>query len=158
MNSRRVSITGSAGTHLRTSLALTFIVALFAAIGCHAQVLQAGISVALPGAAHASAVPDADKENALIVTVTENGDTYLGTDPITPGELQAQIKRAVSYEPWKSVYIKADTRAAYRAVEPVLYAVHTAGARTTVLLTAPPDTPAPGTRHRRTDSTCASIR
>lgn len=145
MNSRTVSITGSSGTDLRTFLALTLIVALFAAIECHAQVLQAGISVTLPRAVHASAVPDADKEGALIVTVTETGDTYLGSDPVTPSELQAQIKRAISYEPWKAVYIKADTGAPYRAVEPVLYAVHTAGARTTVLLTAPPDTSAPGT-------------
>jgi biopolymer transport protein ExbD len=143
MNSQNALVARTAGTFLAL---LAFIFAIFVVTWCTAQNLQSGIGVNLPRTAHASAVPDADEEGALIVTVSENGDTYLGTDPITPSELQAQIKRAVAYEPRKAVYIKADTRAAYRAVESVLYALHTGGARTTVLLTAQPGASAPGIR------------
>ena len=67
-------------TKMRTLLAVALLIALFVVTRCAAQNLQAGISVNLPIVSNAAPVPDADKEDALIVTVTENGDTYLGVD------------------------------------------------------------------------------
>ena len=85
MNSQNAFVART--TKMRTLLALAFIIALFVVTRCAAQNLQAGISVNLPIVSNATPVPDADKEDALIVTVTENGDTYLGVDAITSDAL-----------------------------------------------------------------------
>ncbi len=120
MNSKNAFVART--TKMRTLLALPFLVALFVVTQCTAQNLQAGISVNLPLVSNATAVPDADKEDALIVTVTENGDTYLGVDPITPDALADKIKHAVAFRAEKKAYIKADARAQYADVEKVLSA------------------------------------
>ena len=125
MNSQNAFVARTAG--MRTFLALAFIIALFAAIHCAAQTLQAGISVNLPLVSNATPVPDADKEDALIVTVTENGDTYLGVDAITSDALADKIKHAVAFRAEKKAYIKADARAQYSDVEKALSAARKGG-------------------------------
>ena len=73
-------------------------------------------------------MPDADKEDALIVTVTENGDTYLGVDPVTPDALTDKIKHAIAFRAEKKAYIKADFRCFTTSdVEKVLSAAHKGG-------------------------------
>jgi biopolymer transport protein ExbD/biopolymer transport protein TolR len=143
MNSQNAFVART--TKMRTLLALAFISVLFATIECRAQTLQAGISVNLPLVSNAVAVPDADKEDALIVTVTENGDTYLGVDAITPDSLADKIKRAVAFRAEKKVYIKADARAHYADVEKVLSAARKGGVNAPVLLTTQREPVQPGT-------------
>ena len=98
----------------------------------------------LPIVGNATPVPDADKEDALIVTVTENGDTYLGLDAITPDALADKIKRAVAFRAEKKAYIKADARAPYADVEKVLSAARRGGVNAPVLLTAQREPVQPG--------------
>jgi biopolymer transport protein ExbD len=136
MNSQNACVARTTSIQLRPLLAIVFIFGMFAATRSTAQGLQAGISVNLPLARNATAVPGADKEDALIVTVTENGDTYLGVDPVTPDPLTDKIKHAVAFRAEKKVYIKADARSQYAEVEKVLSAVRKAGVQTPVLLTA----------------------
>lgn len=132
-------------TKMRTLLAVALLIALFVVTRCAAQNLQAGISVNLPIVSNAAPVPDADKEDALIVTVTENGDTYLGADAITSDALADKIKRAVTFRAGKKAYIKADARATYADVEKVLSAAHKGGVNAPVLLTAQREPVQPGT-------------
>jgi biopolymer transport protein ExbD len=105
----------------------------------NAQALQKGISVKLAPTSSAVAVPDADKPDALIITVTDTGKLYLGTDPITPDTLAEKLKaRAPRHT--QTLYIKADARAPYACVLKVLDAAHTAGVGGVTLLTTRPKT------------------
>jgi biopolymer transport protein TolR len=143
MNSQNVSVARTTG--MRIFLTLAFIVALFAATKCIAQNLRTGISVNLPIVGNAAAFPDADKEDALIVTVTQNGDTYLGVDAITSDALADKIKHAVAFRAEKKVYIKADARAQYADIAKVLTALDRAGVKTPILLTMQREPVQPGT-------------
>ena len=118
---------------------VVFVTMLFAAPRCTAQALQKGISVELAVTHNAVAMPDADKEGALIVAVTHSGSVYFGIDPITPAALAE--KPGLSGQ---KLYIKADARTPYANVAKVLDAVRTAGVTSPNLLTGQPETPEPG--------------
>jgi biopolymer transport protein ExbD len=121
---------------------LVFITMLFAAPRCTAQALKKGISVEEAVTRNAVAMPDADKEGALIVAVTQSGSVYLGIDPITPAALAE--KSGLSSRAEEKLYIKADARTPYANVAKVLDAVRKAGVTSTNLLTAQDETPEPG--------------
>ena len=110
---------------------------MFAVLMCTAQVMQKGISVELAPTSSATAVPDADKQDALIVTVTESGGLYCGVDPVTPDSLAEKLKSRVS-QGTQNLYIKADARAPYAHVVTVLDVARTAGVATVTLLTTQP--------------------
>jgi biopolymer transport protein ExbD len=82
-------------------------------------------------------VPEADKQDALIVSVTDTGALYLGIDSVTPDSLAAQLKDRLSRRT-QGVYIKADARAPYASVVKVLDAARTAGVSAVTLLTNQP--------------------
>jgi biopolymer transport protein TolR len=109
-----------------------------------AQALKKGISVELAVTSHAVAMPDAEKEDALIVAVTHDGRVYFGIDPITPVALAEEVKRDLSSQTEKRLYIKADARIPYANVMKVLDAVRRAGVTAPNLLTNQPETPEPG--------------
>jgi biopolymer transport protein ExbD len=85
---------------------------------------QVGISVQLPVSTQAVAVPGADQTNATVITVSARGDLYIGTQPITVGEISGLHG--------STVYVKADARASYQPVLTVLSALR---GRKVVLLT-----------------------
>ncbi len=71
--------------------------------------LQRGISVEMPVTDHAPPMPDADQEDALIVTVTVESKVYLGLRPTDLDALSTQLQAvALSPRAAKRVYIKAD--------------------------------------------------
>jgi hypothetical protein len=61
-----------------------------------ARTMQKGISVELPVTSNAVAMPDADKEDALIVSVTDSGSVYFGVNPISPAALAEKVKGGLS--------------------------------------------------------------
>jgi biopolymer transport protein ExbD len=89
-------------------------------------------------------IPDADSKGSLIVSVTANGNVYLGTNPINPAALAETIKAALSNQTGKKLYIKADAHTPYSNVMKVLDAVRTAGVEP-ALLTAQRDSSEAGT-------------
>jgi biopolymer transport protein ExbD len=101
------------------------------------QVMQKGISVELAPTSSAVPVPDADSPDALIITVTDTGRTYLGIDPVMPDSLVEKLKRRPSHRA-QSLYIKADARAPYASVVKVLDAARAAGVSAVALLTTQP--------------------
>ena len=101
-----------------------------------AQTMQKGISVQLPVASNAVAMPDADQKDSLIVTVTDGGSVYFGVDPISPAALAEKIRSGLSNRAEKKLYIKADARTPYASVAKVLDAVRTEGVKAPNLLTA----------------------
>lgn len=89
--------------------------------------LRPGISVQMAAAPHATATPDADKESALVVVVTDTGKLCIGTKPATTADLE-HLKAG-------TVYFKADARATYQTVINALDALH---GHTILLLTQAP--------------------
>jgi biopolymer transport protein ExbD len=104
------------------------------ALICTAQTMQSGISVELAPTSSAVAVPDADSQNALIVTVTDTGRLYFGITPVTPDLLAEELKGHL-FQHGRNLYIKADARAPYAYVVKVLDVAHNADISTVTLLT-----------------------
>jgi biopolymer transport protein ExbD len=104
------------------------------ASGSQSPALQTGISVEMVPTRSASPMPNADREDAFIVTVAANGAVYLGVDSISLPQL-AEKTRTTPFKRDQAVYIKADARAPYAMVLPVLEATNTAGLLPQVLLT-----------------------
>ena len=94
--------------------------------------MRRGISVQMPATSNAVAVPNADKEDALVVAITQDGTTYLRTNPIRPADLAKQLKEAGKKT--KVLYIKADARTPYASVVKVIDAVQAAGIEGVTLL------------------------
>ena len=109
---------------------------------CAAQTLRKGVHVELAATRNAVAMPDADKDDSLVVAVTHNGSVYLGIDPITPTALAE--KRDMFSRAGEELYIKADARTPYANLTKVLDAVRAAGVTAPNLLTGQPETPQPG--------------
>jgi biopolymer transport protein ExbD len=110
-----------------------------------AQTMQKGISVELPVTSNAVPIPEADQEDALIVSVTDDGSVYFGVDPISPAALAEKVRDALSNRTERKLYIKADARTPYANVVKVLDAMRTAGVEAPNLLTAQRDSSGPGT-------------
>jgi len=67
-------------------------------------------------------MPDADKEDAIIVAITRDGQVYLspGLNKVDSAELPGKVKELLTGRPSKLVYINADARAKYEKVEDVV--------------------------------------
>jgi len=65
---------------------------------------------------------DADKEDAIIVAVTRDGQVFLspGLNKLDAADLAPRVKDLLTDRPSKMVYIKADARANYGKVEDVV--------------------------------------
>jgi biopolymer transport protein ExbD len=126
-------------------VSLVVVTVLFPAFACNAQTLQKGVSVDLPQTSNAVKVPEADNQNALILTVTANGSAYFGVTPIVPDALAQGIKKDLANRTGAKLYVKADARTQYADVMNILSALRTAGVDAPTLLTAQADSPQAGT-------------
>jgi len=65
---------------------------------------------------------DADKEDAVIVAITRDGQAFLspGLQRVDPAELAPKVRDLLQNRPSKMVYINADARAKYSVVEDVV--------------------------------------
>ena len=108
--------------------------------------LQKGVTVDLAKVNNPQQMPDADKEDALIVAVMRNGEVFFGNDRIASDQLTNKIKDRIANRPNKIVYLRADARAKYKAVVDVVDNVRAAGVDDLGLLTDQKKTTgAPGT-------------
>ncbi len=114
--------------------------------------LQHGVTVDMAKVNNPEAMPDADKEDALLVAVMRDGKIFFGTDPIKVEDLTGKIKDRLANKTDKRVFIKADARAKFGSVVEVVDNVRSAGVDQLGLLTdqkksgalAPPTTPTGG--------------
>jgi biopolymer transport protein ExbD/biopolymer transport protein TolR len=111
--------------------------------------LQKGISVDMAKVNNPTPMQDADKEDALLVSITRDGKVYFGSEQITVDSLTTKVKeRLASNSQNKQVYVKADMRARFGSVVQVVDSVRAAGVDDLGLLTeqkrnaAPPPAPA----------------
>ncbi len=106
--------------------------------------LQKGISVDLARTNNPVQMPDADKEDALLVAVNKDGTIFFGSDKVKdPSALTQMVKDHLSSKPGaeKKVFVKADARARYGSVVEVVDNVRAAGVDTLGLLTEQRQTP-----------------
>ena len=98
--------------------------------------LQKGQSVELAKTTNPIQMPDADKEDALIVAVQRDGKIFFDTSQISnPADLTDKIKDRIANRVDKRVYVKADARAHYKWVVEVVDNVRSAGVSELGLLT-----------------------
>jgi biopolymer transport protein TolR len=114
--------------------------------------LQKGVSVDMAKVDNPTPMEDADKEDALLVSITRDGKVYFGTEQITVDNLTTKVKDRLANKPDKRVYVKADMRTRFGGVVQVVDGVRAAGVDDLGLLTdqrktapnAPPAPAAPG--------------
>jgi len=97
--------------------------------------LQKGQSVDMAKVNNPVQMPDADKEDAILVVVMRDGQIFLGTDRISADELTNKVKDRLANKVDKRIYIRADLRAKYGKVVDVVDNVRAAGVDDVGLLT-----------------------
>src|SRR5512145_2699216 len=68
--------------------------------------LSKGVSVDLVKTMNPMAMQDADKEDAVVIAVTRNGDVFLGSTKTPPAELPGKVKDLLTSKLNKTVYVK----------------------------------------------------
>jgi len=114
--------------------------------------LQKGVSVDYAKVNNPEQMPDADKEDALLVSITRDGTVYFGSEKMQVDNLTTKVKDRLANKPDKRVYVKADMRTHFGQVVQVVDSVRAAGVDDLGLLTeqrktapnAPPAPAAPG--------------
>jgi len=99
--------------------------------------LNKGANVDLAKARNPIVMADADKEDAVIVAITRDSQTFLspGLQKVDPAELAPKVKDLLADRPVKIVYIRADGRAKYERVEDVVDNLRAGGVDDVGLLT-----------------------
>jgi len=113
--------------------------------------LQKDVSVDLAKVNNPEKMSDADKEDAVVVAITRQGDIFLGRDIVKdPSQLTNLVKDKIAKLVDKRVFVRADARAKYKAVVEVVDNVRAAGVDDLGLITdqkrQPGEPGTPGTR------------
>jgi biopolymer transport protein ExbD/biopolymer transport protein TolR len=97
--------------------------------------LSKGVSVDMVKTKNPIAMQNADKEDAVIVAVTRDGKTYLGSNQTAADQLPQKVKDLLTNKLDKTVYVKSDARARYEKVVEVIDNLRAAGVDQLGLLT-----------------------
>jgi biopolymer transport protein ExbD/biopolymer transport protein TolR len=97
--------------------------------------LQNKVQIDMAKVENATAMPDADKDDAIVVAVTRDGGVFLGQDKVDPSVLGSLVQTKLADKTDKTIYFRADARAQFRAVEDAIDNVRTAGVDEIGLLT-----------------------
>jgi biopolymer transport protein TolR len=103
--------------------------------------LQNKVNVDLAKVDNPTSMPDADKEDAIVVAITRDGGVFLGQTKVATSELGTQVRDKLANTPGKTIFVRADARAQFRAVEDAIDAVRTAGVDEVGLLTNKKEAP-----------------
>jgi len=72
-------------------------------------------------------MPDANKEDAVVIAITRDGMVFLGANQVSVTDLGPKVADLLANKTTKMVYVRADARARYSTVEDVVDNVRTAG-------------------------------
>ena len=97
--------------------------------------LQKGVSVDMAKVNNPNPMPDADKEDALLISIMRDGKIYFGSGRVDADQLTQKVKDRLSNKVDKRVFIKSDARARYGNVVDVVDNVRSAGVDDVGLLT-----------------------
>jgi biopolymer transport protein ExbD/biopolymer transport protein TolR len=97
--------------------------------------LQKGVSVTMAKTDNPIKMPEADKEDSLIVSVMRDGKIYFNSDVVSAETLTDKVKDKLANKPDKRIFVKADAGAKYGDVVAVVDNVRSAGVDQLGLLT-----------------------
>ena len=97
--------------------------------------LSKGLSVELAKVNNPSDMPDADKDDAIIVGISEAGDVYLGSTKSDVTQIADQVRDRIANKLDKTVFVKSDGRAKYGDVVKVVDEIRSAGVDNVGLIT-----------------------
>lgn len=97
--------------------------------------LSKGIAVDMVKTKNPIKMQAADKEDAVLVAVSRDGKTYLGTNAMAPDQLPQKVKDLLTNKLDKTVYLRSDSRARYERVVDVIDNLRAAGVDQLGLLT-----------------------
>jgi len=97
--------------------------------------LTKGLSVELAKVTTPTDMPDADKDDAVIVGISASGDVYLGSTKSDISQVADQVRDRISGKLDKTVFVKSDGRAKYGDVVKVVDEIRSAGVDNVGLLT-----------------------
>ena len=97
--------------------------------------LTKGLSVDLAKVNSPSDMPNADKDDAVIVGISADGKVYLGNTQTDLSQIADQVRDRISNKLDKTVFVKSDGRAKYGTVVKVVDEIRAAGVDNVGLLT-----------------------
>jgi len=97
--------------------------------------LQKGVSVDMASAENAEKMPNADKDDAIIIAVTRDGGLFIGNTKVQLEDIKGQVKDQLSNQLEKTVFVRSDARAKYGDVVKAVDEVRSAGVDNLGLLT-----------------------
>ena len=97
--------------------------------------LQKGQAVELAKTKNPIDMKEADRDDAVLVTVTRDGKLYLGQEKITVEALATKVNDLLASRLEKKVFVKSDLRAKYGDVVQVVDNIRNAGVDQVGLLT-----------------------
>jgi biopolymer transport protein ExbD len=97
--------------------------------------LQHGANINLARTKNPVPMEDADKEDAVLISVTADNKIYFDVTQVTEAELTTKVSDRLSSRADKKIYIKADGRSTYGTVVQVVDDVRAAGVDQVGLLT-----------------------
>jgi biopolymer transport protein ExbD len=111
--------------------------------------LNKGINVEMAKTKNPITMQAADREDAVLIAISRDGRTYLGTEQMPPDALPQKVKDLLTNKLDKTVYVRADARSKYEKVVEVVDNLRAAGVDQLGLLTeeiqkGAPTPPAPG--------------
>jgi biopolymer transport protein ExbD len=97
--------------------------------------LTKGFPADLAKVSNPSDMPNADKDDAVIVGISAGGDVYLGNNKTDMTQIADQVRDRISNKLDKTVFVKSDGRAKYGVVVKVVDEIRSAGVDNVGLLT-----------------------
>ena len=97
--------------------------------------LQKGMSVEMAKVANTTDMPNADRDDAIIVGISRSGDIFIGNQKTALDQITSSIRDRIENRVDKTVFIKSDARAKYGDVVKVVDEVRSAGVDNVGLLT-----------------------
>ncbi|HEX9761342.1 MAG TPA: biopolymer transporter ExbD [Candidatus Acidoferrales bacterium] len=97
--------------------------------------LQKGVSVDLAKVSNPRDMQDADKEDAVLLSVMPDGKVFLGNQQILREDITSRVRDMIANRLDKTVFVKSDARARYGDVVAVVDEVRAAGVDQLGLLT-----------------------
>jgi len=89
--------------------------------------LQNKVNIELAKVTDPTSMPDADKEDSVVVAITRDGKVYLGQNQVSLADLGAKVADMLQNKTSKQIYMRADARAQYGAVMDAIDDVRAAG-------------------------------
>jgi biopolymer transport protein TolR len=97
--------------------------------------LQKGMSVEMAKVTNPTDMPNADRDDAIIVGISRDGVIFLGNQKTPLDQVSSLVRDRISNRPDKTVFIKSDGRAKYGDVVKLVDEVRSAGVDNVGLLT-----------------------